>query len=300
MRATAADLPDLLPDAQWNQLDTAGGAAWLSAQGARIASRRGVVWARRTAQFGGSPGFWTPVAELTPVPAERLDWPSRRALGYRAAVLDPAAATGRFAIWLIKDLPGYGASRVGKDRRTKVRRSARQVEYRVLTDPEPLLAYGWPVAVAAAERSGQSLAPDEETFRRWLEARFAAHPQGVLAAYLDGRLAAFALTHAIAGTAFLSHVYVHPGARSSPVGSGLYWGFISLWRRAPGVGELSLGADLSYLPGLRAFKRSFGAELVQLPVATVFRRPVDTVLRRARPETYARSGAAGLAAPASA
>lgn len=273
-------------------------AQWLADQGARIASRRGVLWALRPAHLGGSPGFWTPVAELTPQLPAAIGWPTRRALGLRAVAAEAAAATGQIVNWRITDFPQYGAARVSKTRRNEVRRALRNLDYRLVTDPQPLLAHGWPVAKAAARRSGQALASTEAAFRAWLRERFDAGPQAVVGAFAEDRLVAFALSHGIAEIAYLTHVYIDPSARASEAGSGLYWALLCLWRRCPGVQVVSLGADLPHLVGLRSFKRSFGAEASPLPVVARMRLAVAAYLRLRRPETYARSGVVGGWSPA--
>lgn len=273
-------------------MTTTQAARWLTAQGATVREAHGIHWARKPAAWGGSRGFWLPVAELSPVAAEQVQMPRTVALGCRAVVRDPLEATGSMPMWFIEDLADFNEGELSKVQRRTIRVGSTRAEIAKLEEPTLLLEQGWPIVQAASQRrSGKLLAwAGKQEFQRSVVSDFAAGGTLVITATVGESLVGFCRSHAIDSVAYFTHLYLSEQGRSLAVGAALEWAMIRSWQRAPVVESLSFGPQTPELTGLSDHKLSMGIPRVDMPVVTRMRRPVATFLKRRRPETYFRSG----------
>ena len=278
-------------------MSTMQAARWLTAQGATVTQAHGVYWARKPAAWGGSPGFWLPVAELSPLAAEQVQMPRTVALGCRALVREPREATGSMPMWFIADLAGFGEDALSKFRRRLIRRGASRAEIATPQTPTLLLEQGWQVVREATERRPGTVLTraSERRFRRSVITDFAAGGTLVITATVGGSLVGFCRSHAIESVAYSTHLYLSEQGRSLNVGSAMKWATIRAWQRAPVVESLSFGPQTPELHGVSEHKARMGIPSVDLPVVTRMRRPVATFLERRRPDTYFRSGLGSVA-----
>lgn len=268
-------------------------AAWFAAQGAHARSHLGHWWVRRPKHLGGAAGYWAPVGLIDALPADRISSPSGRAIGYRAVVAEPSAATGMTAWNIIDALPEYGARRLQRDRARRVRNALARLEFQLLADdPEPLLRGGFAAARATAQRSGKPIPDSERTFRREVLDRYAADPQLIVGAFADGQLVAYALSHAVGRTAHFTDVVALDAGRRLGASDGLYWCTLRTWATTPGITRANLGMRLAERPGIEPYKDTFGSRVVPLPVVGDMRWPLGPMLRRWRPATAQRLGIA--------
>lgn len=279
-------------------MSAAEAAGWYASQGGTAREVRGHWWVRKPAHLGGAPGYWFPADQLAPLAPADVVAPSRAELGYRAVVADAAAANSMQLWEIVDDLPGYGLHRLQNDRMRRVRRALERFEFRTLEDPEPIFRQGYEVAAASAARTGQLGPRDARDFRRQIEARYRAGSGLVVGAFEGERLAAFALSRGVGQTAHFTGLFTTDDAMRAKASDGMYWCVLLGWSRAPGVHRASLGMHLVERPGLWPYKRTFGAQTVELLAISRLRAPVEKYLRRYRPEAHARLLQAARAARA--
>lgn len=243
---------------------------------------------KRPAHLGGASGYWMPVASLDPLPASAIGWPTRMCLGFRAVVDDPRAATSASRLEVVPRMAGYGPERLSRDRARRVRQALASFEFRVLTDPEPLLRSGFDVAAESAARSGQAVSRGGRHFVRETRLRFEADPQLVVGVFDGVALVAFALSYAIGSTVYFTDVCTTDDAMRRKASDGLYWMTLRAWSQVPGIERASLGMHLAERPGLLPYKATFGGVTASLPTVSRLRRPVAEFLRRRRPVSYGR------------
>jgi hypothetical protein len=242
---------------------------------------RGVWW------FEFRPWFFTPIEHLAPLPTPQVGRPHWQALGYRAISSDPDVV-GRTPAILVQDLADYGPERLTRDRRRELRQVLAAFEFRVLQAPDLLLAQGWRVATRAAAQSGHVLPRSEGAYRRQVRAMFGGPGPTFVAALRDGRLVGYMTSCAVGRMVSLEHLFIDPDVRREHVGVGLYWLSLRLWGKAPGVTTAHLGLTFPERPGLDPFKRTLGAEVVQLPSITGLVAPARWWLRLTRQHAHQR------------
>lgn len=276
----AADVPNLLSKSE--------AAHWFEAQGARCKLFRGYWWVRRPSHLGGAPGYWAPIDLVESLPMEAIDWPSKTALGYRAVVADPTAANIRSKWIVVPRMSSFGPHFLSRDRARRVRQTLSRYDFRQLSDPGVLLDQGFEVSRRSADRTGQIVTDNRRAYAREIQLRFDADPQLVIGAFNGDELVGLALSYAVGSTVHFTDVCTTDEALRGKVSDGLYWCTLNTWAQVPGVEQVVLGMYLDERPGLLPYKRTFGAELVELPMVGQLRRPVAAYLRSRRPASYAR------------
>ncbi len=109
-----------------------------------------------------------------------------------------------------------------------------------------------------------------------------------LAAVRGGELLAFSLSHAVDGTAYQDALFVGAEGRRLNLALSLFHLLALAARASPGVGELMNGQHAREDPGLDAFKRGLGLEVVAVPARVRVLAPAGALLRRLRPDAHYR------------
>ena len=291
-RRSRSPVWDPLPRGQIVEaMDEEAAAFWFQAQGASVRLRQGHWWVNLPRNLGGTAGFWVPVQGINPLGAEQIGRPHPMALGYRAVVAEPERATGSANWEIVPDINRYDSRCLARDRARGVRRALSNLEFHLLCDdPEPLVRWGPQVAAATSARSGKRVAASGEQFAREICARYEAGPQLVVGAFSGKELVAYAMSHAIDGTAHFTDMHAHDHGLRLGASDGLYWCTLRAWSATPGVTRVDLGMQMVELPGFGSYKASFGARATTLPVVGHVRQPLSHYLRRFRPVTASRLG----------
>lgn len=255
-------------------------AAYLTARGNRVVEYRGNLWRNNYAPNPISRYAWTPLHRWVPLPADAVGYPTHSAMAYRALAAESDSAT--FAYTVFRNLSAYGEQSMNRQRARYTRQALARYEYRMLDDPDLLLAQGWDVMRDASAFRGTRPPASEAAYRRRVVATFEAKPPVVWAALSDGRLVAYETTYATGSEATLEKLYISPAHRRGNVGFGMYWVALTGWASVPGVRHAWAGGTMP--GGVDQFKLSIGAGLEQVPVHAGMRRPVQLGYRALKPE----------------
>lgn len=266
------------------QLTEAEAAAWQRTQGRVIVEHKNRYWERVT------PGFYQPIHLLARFSADEAERPVRWSWGFRArlAPTEVAAANATMPVHVLPDPASYCATRLSSDRRRKVRKGLSELDILVLRAPDILLEQGYGVALEAKMYNlGVSL-PRPAEFRQWILSYFAPERGLIVAGLKDGRLLGFCSNFAIDGAGYQDMLYVGAEGRRHHLALCLFHASASIAGRSAHVRELMNGPHLREYPGICAFKRDLGLELIHLPARAWIAPLAGPLLRRVRPDVYYR------------
>jgi hypothetical protein len=264
----------------------AGAAAWLREQGRVVVEHKGRYWVTVV------PGFYQAVHLLARFRADEATCPSPWSWGFRARLApeEAAAANATVSVHLLPDLAGYCAARLSSERRRKLRKGLSELDVVALRAPDILLEQGYGVALEAKGFSPGLRLAGPAAFRRWIMSYFAPERGLIVAGLEGGRLLGFCTNFAIDGTAYQDMLYVGAEGRRRHLALCLFHCSASIAGRDASVGELMNGLHMRERPGVSAFKRGLGLEVVCLPTRVWIAPLFKPLLRRSHPEAYRRLG----------
>jgi hypothetical protein len=114
---------------------------YVEISGVQVVERAGVLWRNRYAPGPVQASHWTPLHRWVPLRDGQAGFPHRGGLSYRALAVEAWAP--RFPYVVFRDMTRYGSDRTNRHRARGVQQALDRYEYRLLTDPEVLLAQGW-------------------------------------------------------------------------------------------------------------------------------------------------------------
>jgi hypothetical protein len=278
---------DYLPwqEAELSMLDERVFAVWNRALGQHVVEHRDRHWIRLV------PGFFQPIHPLARLSWDEATRPAALCWGFRAC-LDEANAWRRNAgmpVHLLPDPLGYDLTRLAPKRRREIRRALRAADVVVLRSADLLLDQGYRVSAEQHARTPGVRLHEPTVFRRRVLSYFEP-PRGiVLAALRHGRLMGFTFNAAVDGTLYCQQQFVSQGGFGLSL--ALFHVLAMVARRCSGVREVMNGLLAREDPGLSAFKRRQGLEVVMLPTRAWFAPGFEAGLRWLQPHrTYRLTG----------
>ena len=290
----AASLAGDPPDTALRVMTQAELGAMRASEGEAVVRREGCHWR------SSFPGFYQPIHLLARMRAAELRRPAPLCWGFRAALADEDAqlADASVPVHLLQDVQHFDARALGRNRRSDLRRCARQVELRRLTSAGLLLEQGYPVFTSALRRLGHWRPLTAPEYRARV-ARRAGHGRRLfIAGLVGGILRGYLDCFAVEGVLHLEELFVASDALRTGIGTGLYVEAIRAAARGGSVTSVCNGLHRPEDVNLCRFKEGLGFRVVRLPARTVIPAPIRAWLRSRRPATYYRLTGEGADAPA--
>ncbi len=235
------------------------------------------------------PGFAWPLDYFEPIDAGQDAAPRSLLLGWQYPV---PPECGDSHVWLnvIRDLSGYGLSRVMSSKRRAIRKGFRALDIRVANPADPELArQACIVWNSHVERTGWNTSMAPHAFvTSWRE--LADWPGTTVLTALDpergNELCAWLIARIIDDTVFIDTIASHTDRLSNrPNDAIIFHCLASAARMGVRRAHYSLKSKLH---SLEAFKESLGFEACPFPSRLHLRRPIGAVLQRARPDIFKR------------
>ena len=274
-------------------------AALRAEEGARVVERQGRYWVETFR------GFYQPIHQLA-----RLSWtevarPTLGCWGYRAVLAerDAGRANGMYPVHLLEDVTTFTESALEESRRRDLRRCRSQVEIIRARDAEPFLRAGWTVYQSAMERIGGPRYGSRRAYEQAIVMRCQDPRRLIIAGFIDGRLAGYLESYAVAGILYGRDLLVATEYAKSGIATGLYVETMRIGAQSGAVESLCLGPVIQDHPGLGWFTKTLGVPAVEVPTRVEIPRPIREFMRWRRPAVYFRitggsSGPGGARRPA--
>lgn len=259
-------------------------ADWLALRGERVVCHLGRYWRARPS------GFFHAVHPLARLSAAEATRPDPFCWGYRATLraADAHLANATLPLHFLDRVQEFDLNFLKPRRRSQIRNCCKRVEIVALDTPELLLAEGYGVVLSAQERTGYRLVGSCREYRRGVQGYFAVPRGVVLAGLLDGRLAGYYTGYAVAETAYIENVHLATAALGSNISSGLFYAWVLLCQRSPGIRQLVHGLHTPENPTLCQYKESLGLSVLHVPARTWFLPPAEQIVRNIQPQVYYR------------
>lgn len=243
------------------------------------------------------PGFYQPIHLLARIRAAEVKQPTRLCWGFRAALTEEDAhlANGSVPLHLLTDVQSFSESALSRNRRSDLRRCARQVEFRQLQSPDLLLEQGYEVFMSAVRRLGHWRPVTELEYRNRVSRRAGHGRRLFIAGLIDGKLRGYLDSYAIDGVLYTDQIFIASDALRTGIGTGLYVATILAAARDRSIVTVCNSLHRPEDPDLCRFKAGLGFRVVQVPARTVIPAPIRAYLRARRPATYYRLTGDGTA-----
>src|SRR5262245_43612294 len=236
------------------------------------------------------PGFYQPIHLLARMRPADVRQPARFCWGFRAALADEHAAEANASVpvHLLTDVHAFDERRLGRNRRSDLRRSRRQVEFRRLSTPALLLEQGYPVFMSSIQRLRHRRPLTLPEYRRRVLRRAAHGRRLFIAGLVDGKVSGYLDSYASDGVLYNDEIFIASDALRTGIGTGLY---VETFLASMGDVTLRMicnGVHRPEDPDLCRFKAGLGFRVVHVPARIVIAPPVRAFLRLRRPATYYR------------
>ena len=255
-------------------------AAWMMELGRTVVEHRGRFWTAKRR------GLYQPVHPLAALRADEATAPAWACWGFRTRLSAPdaAAANGTMPVHLLREPGGYNWARLSPDRRRKIRRAFETIEVVALARADILLDQGYDIARGAQLLTPGVDVPNAAMFRRWVNSHFAPRRGLILAGLRRGQLLGFCSLWSVEGATYQDKLFVGSEGRARNLVLCLFHASATIARQHAQTRELMNGFHLRESPGLCAFKRGLGLEVVHLPTRTWLAPLAEPLLRRLRPD----------------
>lgn len=228
----------------------------LRRRGERVVKKRGLWWRRLT------PFFFDALHPLKRTPFPEIRCPSLFCLGYRCLLpLEQAAhANGKLPVHLLADdqLKNYSEEVLRTEKRKQLRKARQVARFMQILDPDSHLDRMYEIAVSTLQRIGKESLPDRAKFRAGLQIRIREDQDCLVAAFIEGELAAYKLITAVEDVAYFVQTMVDSRFLKTEVGVGLYFESIQLVKRSNSVCYLMSGHHAPENASLTKFKEDMG------------------------------------------
>ncbi len=249
-------------------MDTEKSALELRKAGYRTHQRDGVWW-----QCMGT-GFCKPVDLLQVIErgTVRPRW-SESFVGYSHIVLSPDQGNWAWYPMLLDNerLRTFGIHVIKPKRRAHLRKAFRELEIRLIQDPEPVLDEMNAICVAFAQRTGYGKPASYYTEKRsaWerlLRKQFQMAGREYWGAFVSGRLIAYYVTFLIEGTMYIGSSKSHTDFLSLYPNDAFAYRFLERCRASPDCRQVVFGDWSPDAPSLNTFKEQYGFVKTLVPV----------------------------------
>lgn len=257
-------------------------ADWWGARGLKVVAHRGRHWKQ------SRPGFYEPIHWMARLSAEEATGPRKLHWGFRATLDDAhgAAANASLALHLLADVEGYTLDRFQAKRRFHIRKALKLARFQVLDEPGLLHEQGYEVYRSARQRIESSVVPEAVYHRRLDDPSLGPRGRHTLVGQVDGRLAAYLVAFAVAGTAYIENLYLASEFMKSSIGSGLVYEFVQSCRQSGAIGQVVYGPHVPDAPALGVFKEGMGFPVRRVPSRMWLAPFVRALVRRRDAHAY--------------
>jgi len=244
------------------------------------------VWWREVKPFFYHPAL--PMARIVPDQATPKPWLALG--GYYHLVPDGALANGSVVVNQITDPASYDLEKTPRsDKRRQIRRGLGLFRIACITRLDQILDDGYRIYLDWENRTSDVRVKrsNPAVFRRWIS-RTVSHPYKlILGAYLENRLVAYLVAHAVDGVAELTKPFSDSSANHLTPMSTLVYAYIRICGQNPQILQACHG-----LRGLRTslerYKAHLGFRHVSYPALICLRPGVRQLVRWRLPNEYRR------------
>jgi hypothetical protein len=258
-------------------------AEWRREQGATVIYRHGRYWER------SHNGFCWSIHWLARMRADEAKRPISSCWGYCTSLCDADVdlANGSIPVHLLTNVKDYDMTTLSSNRRYKIRKSRRLARVVQLTGPGLLREQGYELLCSVGDRLGRYRPGSKEKYLAGLD-RHVNSPATILAALVDGRLAACLEGYAVERTAYIHYVYIATEWFSTEVGTGLVFDFVQLCRRSSTIEEVVYGKHFREKKSLETYKESVGFPIVYVPSRVSINPVLGLYIRWRKPHVFYR------------
>lgn len=235
----------------------------LRRRGEQVVKKKGLWWRRLKPFFFDAlhPLKWTPLSEIRR--------PSLFCLGYRCLLPleQDVHANGKLPVHLLvnEQLKNFNEGDLRKEKRKQLRKAQQTAKFMQILDPDVHLDRIYEIAVSTLQRIGKKSPPDREKFRIGLRTRVLEDQDCLVAAFIEGELAAYKLITAVENVAYFVQTMVDSRFLRTEVGVGLYFESIQLVKRSNSICYLMSGHHAPENTSLTKFKEEMGLKYFGWP-----------------------------------
>ncbi|MDQ1539002.1 MAG: hypothetical protein QOE58_3395, partial [Actinomycetota bacterium] len=259
-------------------------AGWLRERGGRIVLSNGRYWRDHW-------GFYRLLHFTSTIPASRLSRPGPGCWAYQALLpeSDAQVANSSYSVHLIRDLAAFDQRALSHNARKELGRCQANLQVVRVSDPDLLRAQGWAVFSQNAHRLNRGGNVTKDEYLAGVDALVQDTRRLILGAMDGDRLLGYITTFAVEDTAYTVDTYHSDEALSRHFSGFLPYEAAQVYRRSGLVKQLCAGVPVPERMGISDYKNRWGMPVVQLPARFWSPKPLQSLLRVARPVAYSRA-----------
>jgi hypothetical protein len=271
---------------QWESMDPRENAQFERSQGNVVVEAGGQFWRQVR------PCFYRPLIPCERIAPDqvRMPWPARFG-GVQFAVPEGERSNSRMTVLAFEDVPAYTPDSLPRQAKQHLRKAIAAFQVEQIRDAAILKRDGHSVYLAFAARTGygyKAERQDKAAFECWAGSIMACPKNLVLGAYREGQLHAVAISRRVGDTILYATVFSTDEGLRLQVNSLLLH---VIRESAAAAGAARIFITIAAPDGPTGTERFFltrGCSLVHLPARFKLNPLTRVLLRRFRPEAFAR------------